>query len=513
MKRSCLTLLLVPALAIGMTACASTSKNSSTGGSASSSRETLTWATDFAPVDDWAVESDDSSILTQAGVAEALTRAAPDGSLEPSLAASWKRADSLTWDFTLRSGVKFQDGTPLTAQIAASDLNYVLHVTTPAPGLDPKVITSVSAVSTSVVQIKTATPDPLLGFEMASPNAILLAPAAYKNGKIDPEGTGTGPFVMTTQNLPQSVTLAANPDYWGGKVHISKVNLLFVADADTRGAMLRTGEAQLVLDLPVADLSTYKSDASIHVVTEYLQRTTGLYMNEKRAPFNNVKFRQAIQAAIDSTAIAKDVLPGAAIPAPGEFPASAPWAPKGATVVAQDLARAKALLAQAGVDPQKLSVQLTTYTERPELPLVAQAVQGMLEQLGIKVSIKTGLYASISTAFNGNYDMTIMSRGSLFFVADPYSFLQSDYTCQGSFNISAFCDASFDSQLSEAGTLDSASARYKIYATLESEIQSQAVTIALYNEVASDGLSTRLHGYQPDPYQLYYLSAGMSLSN
>ena len=96
-------------------------------------------ATDaFAPQAGWAMETDDAYILARAGCVESLTRRTADGALEPALAESWTRHSPTEWDFTIRQGVTFSDGTPFTAAVAAESLNRMLTATAPPRAFAPK---------------------------------------------------------------------------------------------------------------------------------------------------------------------------------------------------------------------------------------------------------------------------------------------------------------------------------------------------------------------------------------
>ncbi len=106
-------------------------------------------------------------------------------------------------------------------------------------------IASVEASGDDSVKITTIEPSVMLPAQMASPATSILAPAAYKDGKVDPVGTCTGPFKITEVDPSQYMLLSANHDYWGGMPKLSGGRVNFVPDADTRATQVRTGEAQI----------------------------------------------------------------------------------------------------------------------------------------------------------------------------------------------------------------------------------------------------------------------------
>ncbi len=171
----------------------------------------------FTPKAAWALESDDAFLLSTAGCLETLAKYGFDGQLEPMLATSWKQVDDTDWDFTLRDGVKFQDGTPMDADAVVGALKHLLAAKTPAKSFNPTAISGVEAVDPTTVRITTPAADPLVPLRLASPNTGILAPKAFAGAQTDIMGTCTGPFEVTGEVPNQSISLKANTDYWDGK--------------------------------------------------------------------------------------------------------------------------------------------------------------------------------------------------------------------------------------------------------------------------------------------------------
>src|SRR6266540_6031028 len=190
-------------------------------------------------------ETDDGILLSRAGCLETLLRYEPDGTLSENLATSWKQVKPTAWDFQLREGVKFQDGTPMDADAVVGALQHVLDAKTPARSFDPDVVSGVKAVDASTVEITTPAPDMLLPLRMASPNTGILAPKAYEGKQIDIKGTCTGPFTVVKEVPRQSLELERNDNYWGGKPNIASAEVRFVVDGATRVTQVQTGEAQI----------------------------------------------------------------------------------------------------------------------------------------------------------------------------------------------------------------------------------------------------------------------------
>ena len=217
-----------------------------------------------APVANWAVESDAAYILSLSGCLETLTTYnQAEGKVLPSLATEWKQSSPLDWDFSIRQGVKFQDGTDLTAESVVSALNHVLDAKVPARAFNRTMISSVTAVDGQTVRVSTPAENPLVPYRLASVNTGILAPAAYKAEGLDPFGHCTGPFTPVSEKAKQSLTLDRNENYWGGNVQLAGAEVRFITNGPTRAAQVQTGEADISLSIPVASLAALKADKGV----------------------------------------------------------------------------------------------------------------------------------------------------------------------------------------------------------------------------------------------------------
>jgi len=467
----------------------------------------------FPPAAAWALESNDAHTLTRAGCLETLLKNGYDGELEPMLATEWNQVEPETWEFTLREGVTFQDGTPMDADAVAGALTHLLEVETPARAFNSTVISKVAATDESTVQITTPRPDALVPMRVANPNTGILAPKAYEGKQIDIQGTCTGPFTVTEEVPQQSLSLEANENYWGGDVTLDSAEVRFVADGAARATQLLAGEVQIAKSLPVANLATLEGDSNLEVHQLGLRRTTVMMLNTSRPPFDEPLVRQAIQKAVDTQAIVDGVYEGAGTAAVGPFGPDTGWAPEGAEAVSADLDEARALLEQAGVDPESLTFELQAYVERPELPDVAAVIQAQLAELGVKVRIKTGESAGLEPGWlEGDYDATLLSRGYLVDVADPGGYLVSDWTCEGSYNIAQYCDPDTDQQIQDAVGIEDTDDRNAGYQELATKLQGEAASVWLLHENAVWGIQKSVENFQPHPLDMYVLTAGLSLS-
>jgi peptide/nickel transport system substrate-binding protein len=461
-----------------------------------------------APVADWALESDAAYILSLSGCLETLTRYDETrGEIVPALATEWSQVSPTEWDFTLRDGVRFQDGTPLTADAVVTSLQNVLDAEVPARAFGPAVVSGVEAVDERTVRVTTPDESPLVPYRLASVNTGVLAPAAFEGESVDPFGHCTGPFAPVSEQPKQSLTLDRNEDYWGGPVQLAGAEVRFITDGATRATQVQTGEADVSLSIPVADLPALEAASDVEVLEAESPRTATLYMNNSRAPFDDVDFRRAVRSALDLEALAGSVYEGAALPGTGPFASSEPWAVEGAGTPPRDVAAAKELLASAGYTAER-PLEIIAIVERAEFADVATVIQENLESVGVPVTITTKEYAAVEPdLLSGDYDMVLSQRNRLIDIADPIGFLTADYTCEGSYNLSHFCDEDYDALIARAAGTADTEQRYQLYAEAGKILDEQAVNVWLVNEQAIDAVRTDLQDYVQDPLSRYVLRA------
>ena len=467
----------------------------------------------FPPTAGWGMETDDTFILTKVGCLEGLARLDFEGALVPALATGWEQVSPTEWDVSVREGVQFQNGEALDAAAVAGALNHVLSADAPPRAFSPKVVASVAATGDMTVRITTPSPSVLLPHRLASPNTGILAPAAYAGERIDPMGTCTGPFIIVEDVPEQALRLERNADYWGGDVRLQEAEFRFIPDGGVRATQVQTGEAHISRVIPVSALEKMETVEGVNVMAIETARTNGLYFNNERPPFDNVNARRAVQSTIDAEAIAATIYEGSARAAVGPFAPNEPWAPAGASVAAYDPERAKSLLADGGIDAGALNLSLLTYTERAELPDLAAVVQAQLQQIGVKSEIRTSNWGGVENdLYSGNFDMFLMSRNHLIDVADPIAFLTADYTCEGGFNVSNYCDPSVDAMLDAARSNADPAARNATYAEVAAKLQDEAVTAFLVHVQHIEAVSEEVENYRIHPLQHYLLVPELGLA-
>ncbi len=493
------------ALPLAATALLATAACTSSGGSGSSGgsdgNQRLKAALAFPPAQAMSPYGDDAVTLSRLAVVEGLTRLDKNGEAKPALATVWKREGDRAWEFTVRGNTVFQDGSTLDAAAVARSLTAAQKAS-PKPRVLSDTTLTATAEGADTVRITTKDAEPLLPQRLANPSLSILSAAAYEGGgKVNPAGHATGPFTLAKVNGAVSAALERNDTYWGSKAKAPGVDVKFVADGTARANALRTEDVDIAEYVPISQASLL-GDGLVHEFPS--ARTNGLSLNTERGVFADPAMRAAAREAIDSGTLVDGVYEGRADTAKGLLGPGVPWA---ADLRTAPTGRAKAAApAEVKQTPQ---IVLATYTNRPELPEAATVVQQQLEKRGFTVKQVVRDYAQMEAdALAGKYDAFIQARNTLLDTADPVSYLASDFTCDGSFNITQLCAKPVDTAVDKAAALADTDARHRAEMTAEAAILGSDALVPLVHERFVQGYDeTRVQGVALDPMERTLITA------
>ncbi|MFF2753191.1 glutathione ABC transporter substrate-binding protein [Psychrobacillus sp. NPDC058041] len=355
-----------------------------------------------------------SANVVHGKVYETLLAFDKDRNFVPLLATEWNQVDDLTWDFTLREGVKFHDGTPFNAEAVKATFDRLLDPATGSPQKDKLgMIKEVIVKDDTHVTLKLSTPyAPLLSI-LASNEGSILSPKMIKEtpDQLATHPVGTGPFVFDSWKSGQEITLNKNNDYWGEKVKVDSVVFKVVPEDATRLAMIESGEAHISDQVPVTEIDRIENSDKMN-----LFRTDGLAVeyvgfNTTKAPFDNVKVRQAVSYAIEREAIISGVYNNVGTLANVAMSPQVFGYSKDVKAYPYDVNKAKSLLKEAGYD-KGIKVTLLT-SDRKERINMAEVIQSQLKGIGVDVEIQVMEYGSyIQQIENGDHQMLIGGWGN-----------------------------------------------------------------------------------------------------
>ncbi|MEC7257370.1 MAG: ABC transporter substrate-binding protein [Pseudomonadota bacterium] len=349
--------------------------------------------------------------VVYANIFEGRTRFASDGSIIPGLAESWEISeDGTTYTFHLHDGVMFHDGTTMDAEDVKFSLDRArAEDSTNAQKALFAGIQSVDVVDPTTVKVTLGAPDGSFLFNMAWGDAVIVAPESIENIKSTPIGTGAFKFVNWTQG--DSVVMEKNPDYWGTPAKLDKATIKFISDPTAAFAAVMAEDIDAFAGFPAPEnLPQFEADPRFQVLNGSTEGETILAMNNKAAPFDNVKVREAVSHAIDRQAIIDGAMFGLGTPIGTHF---APHNPAYVDLTGMsnyDPEKAKSLLAEAGLaDGFETTLHLPppSYARRGGEIIAAQ-----LAAVGIKAEIINVEWAQwLESVFRGkDFGLTIVSH-------------------------------------------------------------------------------------------------------
>lgn len=351
-------------------------------------------------------------------VFESLTDVDPKTKLIPGLAEQWRALDPLTWEFTLRRGVKFHDGSEFTAEDAAFSLARPLSIRGSPGGFASYVraVESATAVGRHTLRIRTRYPYGALPEDI---NSILIVskkhaqdagPEDFDSGRAM---VGTGPYRFVRYQRGDRLELARHDGWWGRAPAWERVTLRVITADPSRTAALLSGELDVIEHVPPADLKNINKNNKLSIIQTTSWRTILLHLDQYRTqppgisgadgkplpdnPFRDLRVRRAISMAINREAIASRVMEGLAVPAanivsPEVFGHNAalkpaPYDPEGA----------RRLLAEAGY-PKGFRVTLAGPNNRY---INDEQILQTVAQLLTRIGIQTRVEAAPMSAFLG----------------------------------------------------------------------------------------------------------------
>ena len=346
-----------------------------------------------------------------ANVFEGLTRFDSTGAVIPGLAKSWEISeDGLTYTFALNEGVTFHDGTTMDAEDVKFSLDRIgAEDSANAQKALYAAISEVNVIDPMTVEIKLSEPNGNMLFNLAWGDAVIVAPESIEGIKQTPVGTGAFKFDSWTQG--DQITLTRNDSYWGTPAALTGATFKFISDPTAAFSAMMAEDIDAFFAFPAPEnLPQFEADPRFQVLTGSTEGETILAMNNKQAPFDNAKVREAVSHAIDRQAIIDGAMFGYGTPIGTHF---APHNPDYVDLTAQsafDPEKAKALLAEAGfADGFETTLFLPppSYARRGGEIIAAQ-----LAAVGIKAQITNVEWAQwLESVFNGkNFGLTIVSH-------------------------------------------------------------------------------------------------------
>jgi peptide/nickel transport system substrate-binding protein len=452
---------------------------------------------------------DNESIWVFEQIFQTLYTVTPNGKgVQPMLATSYKVSDDKkTYTFTLRSGVKFSTGQPMTS----ADVKFSIDQARAAAkgwGYIDTAIKSVDAPSPSTVVINLKYPwAPLLADLSLFSNGIV--PANY-GGKTETAfynaPVGTGPFKWDYWHKGSAIKLVRNPNYWQpGKPYLNSVTWTDTPSDNTRELQLKGGQAQIDEFPAWSTVASLKTTPNVTMNLFNSTRTDYLAFNETSKPFQDMHVRRAISLAVNRAALVKAVLFGNGKPANSIFPPQVPYYQPATQGLQFDLNAAKQEMAKSSV-PNGFSTTILVSSGFSDDLTIATILQSELKPLGINLKIQQLDPNTANTnQQNLKYDMTLTywtmdipdPDELATFAVDPKSGARSFFTA---YNNPTVVKATHDAEQTLA-----TSARQDLYNTVQSGSAADAFMAFLYYSPYAYATTSSVHGFYVTPLGNYHM--------
>lgn len=414
--------------------------------------------------------------------------------IEPKLAESYENPDENTWLIKLKEGVKFHDGTDFNAEAVKYTFDKLRDPETAAPRaslMEP--VESINVIDDYTVEIKTKYPyGPFLA-ALSHSNAAIVSPTADKEGDLNKEPVGTGPFKFAKWVPGDQVVLEANEDYRDGAPAIQQLIFKVVPEISTAISMLQTGEVQFIDNLPMEQIERIESLKNVTV--EKVDGTPEYYftVNHGKEEYQDAKLREAFASAIDRDAVVSKMnglgIRSDSVIGPKVFGYVESAAEAGTPY---DLEKAKSLVEENGFG-EKTYKLLTP--NRSNFLLMAEIVQAQLSEAGFNIEIESMEWASfLDTARQGNFDLTFLSWSNL--TADGSELFYPNFHTDnvGASNRAQYSNEAFDQLVDESRTTTDQDKRLELLDQANRLMLDDDAVVIMYHSIVTAAMDQSYEG-------------------
>lgn len=459
---------------------------------------------------------------------DALVTRDPSMELHLEIAESAEMIEPTLWEFTIKKGITFHNGEPLTAEdvkftfdrtITEGAIEYPEPHTSPRKGLISP-LESVELLDEYTVRFHLSGPWPVLMPFMTNHQIV---PKDYLE-EVGTEGfiehpIGAGPFKFVEGDIAEQIVMERFEDYYGGAEDLppvgpallDRVIFKFIPESSTQVAALKAGEVHIINQVPAHLVPTLALDPNVLVKTCTGTRPVWMEMNVTRPPFDDVRVRQAMNYAIDVDLIIEQVLGGLAVAVPGPLMPTNYFADPTIEPYGHDPDKALALLEEAGwkdtdddgfldKDGEPFAFVIDARGAKEE----AEAVAGQLREIGIDATVRVWDYAVLKPLMlDGERTAYIGSWGNA--SHDPVGFIEAkvhtivEGTGLGRGNFSQYSNPRVD-ELLEAGEVESdAAKRHEIYDEMQRIVYEEAPAVFLYMTSETEASRDTVQNWDPSP--------------
>lgn len=436
---------------------------------------------------------------------------AETGELEPLIAESWEATSDTSYVFNIRKGIKFHDGSELTAEdvkfsldraIASAAVSYIVDF-----------IDTVTVVDEYTVEITLDAPYAPTLRNLSVPFSAIVPKAIVENdeGAFIKNPIGSGPYKFVEWKQGDSATLEAFDDYWRGAPETKNLIMKVIPEAAQRTIALETGEVDLSYDILPNDLGRIEENSDLTLYEAPSLTAFYISMNMNKKPFDDIRVREAINIAIDRQLLIDTVAYGSG-EAADSIIAPAVFGYYDTGDYEYNPEKAKQLLVEAGYpDGFETSIWVNDNQTRVE---VCQAIQGMLQEVGIDAKVEIMEFGSfISETSIGAHDMAYFGWVTSTTDADYTYYSLAHSSQQGSPGNRTFLnDPEVDALINKGRTSADESVRLEAYEELAVALRNIHNNAPVYYTTITAGSNSNLEGFVMDPVG-YHKLENVKISN
>ena len=503
-----MSLVLVAAMALSLAACGGNPANNGAEGgeTAGGYKNTLTWAqgADVTSLDPHQGHETPAVQVTSQIFDTLVTLDPKTNEIVPQIADSWEQIDEQTYVFKIHEGIKFHDGSDLTAEDVKFSLDRARNSATVSYIVN--FIEDVTVDDDHTVTIKTTAPYAPALRNLAIPFAAIVPKAVVEADEdafiLNP--VGSGPYKFVEWNQGDHVTLKAFDDYYAGKAETENLIMKVIPETSQRTIALETGEVDMAYDLAVNDIPKVNENNKLQVYEIPSLTCWYVSMNLNKKPFDNPKVREALSMASDRQTIIDTINAGSGQPADAII-APAVFGYYSTGVREYNPTKAKELLAEAGY-PDGFSTSLWVNDNQSRIEM-CQAMQAMLLEIGVQCNIEVLEFGSyISRTVAGEHDMAYFGWTTSSGDAD-YSYYSLEHSTQqgAAGNRSFLADPDVDKLIEKARFNTNESERKDLYKELAIKLDEINNNIPIFYSYINVGANKNVEGFIMDANGYYSL--------
>ncbi len=434
---------------------------------------------------------------------DTLVKVDAQNNIQPELATSWQFNTPTQLTFTLRTDVKFTDGTPFDANAVVFNINRILSTPTSPRFSELATVKDVVAIDSSHVRFDLKKPFAPLLATLTDRSGMMLSPAAVqklgKNLANGPKDAGSGPFMFSEWVKGDHLTIVRNPHYWQkdaqGNVlpYLQSVTYRGITNGTVEFTNLQTGNIDVADGVDPNFVAQAKSNPNLIYRQIPGLSFFGIELNTSVAPLNNVHVRRAVEFGVNRDEILNTVFKGVGVVAqgplaPGSWAFSSSFAP-----YSYNITQAKAELQMAGM-PQGVSFTLLTTSGSPLATQEAQFIQSELQPAGIKVNIQQETFASLLSDTQAHkFQAAVLGWSGR---PDPDGNTYSWFHTGGGNNNTLYSNPQVDKLLEDARASTDQATRAQYYLQAQTMIAQDAPYVFLYHGVSVQASSTKVQNFQ-----------------